>query len=292
MPASDLQETVFRASRKLAESGLVLGTFGNVSAVDRGTGRFAIKPSGVPYEDITPAHMVQVSLETGEWIDNGLRPSSDTPTHLALYRAFASIGGIVHTHSEYATVFAQARQPIRCMGTTHADYFRGDVPVTRSMTRAEVDRDYEQNTGRVIVETFSSAGISPDEMTAVLVANHATLGRPGPSAPALHPGDSGDAGEGLASKAQGCDPGQVGDAAELGGGVAHEGQGQILRLHAGPIVDDQDPFQARPFDLDCDPARASIDAVLNQLLDYRSGSLHHLPGCDGVSHRLVEAGDR
>jgi L-ribulose-5-phosphate 4-epimerase len=172
VPASDLQETVFRASRKLAETGLVLGTFGNVSAVDRSTGMLAIKPSGVPYADLTPAHMVQVLLETGERLDNGLRPSSDTPTHLALYRAFASIGGIVHTHSEYATVFAQARQPIRCMGTTHADYFRGDVPVTRPMTRAEVEREYEKNTGRVIVETFSAAGISPDEMTAVLVANH------------------------------------------------------------------------------------------------------------------------
>lgn len=172
MPVSDLQETVYRASRRLAETGLVLGTFGNVSAVDRSAGTFVIKPSGVPYEDLTPAHMVQVSLETGERIDSDLRPSSDTPTHLELYRAFATIGGIVHTHSEYATVFAQARQPIRCMGTTHADYFRGDVPVTRPMTRAEVDRDYEKNTGHVIVETFTSAGISPDEMTAVLVANH------------------------------------------------------------------------------------------------------------------------
>jgi L-ribulose-5-phosphate 4-epimerase len=172
MIAAALRDTVYRANRQLGETGLVLGTFGNVSAVDRSAGLFVIKPSGVPYDALSPAHMVPVSLETGGVLDGDFRPSSDTPTHLELYRAFPSAGGIVHTHSEYATVFAQARQPIRCMGTTHADYFRGDVPVTQPMPQADVERDYERNTGLLIVETFRSRGISPDEMQAVLVANH------------------------------------------------------------------------------------------------------------------------
>jgi L-ribulose-5-phosphate 4-epimerase len=167
-----LRETVCRANLELANSGLVMGTFGNLSAVDRAAGVFAIKPSGVPYAELTPGHMVLISLDTGAVIEGTLRPSSDTPTHLELYRAFAC-GAIVHTHSEYATMFAQARTPIRCMGTTHADYFRGDVPVTRAMTRAEVDQDYEANTGKVIVETFSQGRVSAEEVPAVLVANHA-----------------------------------------------------------------------------------------------------------------------
>jgi L-ribulose-5-phosphate 4-epimerase len=167
-----LREAVCRANRALAKTGLVHGTFGNVSAVDRKAGVFVIKPSGVPYEKLTPKDMVAISLDTGKVVGGKLRPSSDTPTHLALYLAFPTIGGIAHTHSEYATTFAQAREPIRCMGTTHADYFRGDVPVTRPMTAAEVERDYEMNTGGVIVETFTSQRLSPDEMPAVLVANH------------------------------------------------------------------------------------------------------------------------
>jgi L-ribulose-5-phosphate 4-epimerase len=170
--ASNLRDTVYRANRKLAETGLVIGTFGNVSAVDRKAGVFMIKPSGVPYAQLTPRHMVAVSLETGRVVGGTLRPSSDTPTHLALYLAFPSIGGIVHTHSEYATAFAQARQPVRCMGTTHADYFRGDVPVTRPMTPVEINLDYELNTGGVIVETFTTRKLSPDDVPAVLVANH------------------------------------------------------------------------------------------------------------------------
>lgn len=169
--AANLRERVHRANNDLAESGLVVGTFGNVSEVDRGAGLFVIKPSGVPYEELTPAHMVPVSLETGEVVDSHLRPSSDTPTHLELYRAFGC-GGIVHTHSEVAAAFAQARLPIRCMGTTHADHFRGDVPVTRLLTREEVDGDYERNTGLVIVECFREGGIAPEEVPAVLVANH------------------------------------------------------------------------------------------------------------------------
>jgi len=168
---AELRERVYRANRELAESGLVVGTFGNVSEVERAAGVFVIKPSGVRYEEQTPEHMVPVSLETGKVVDSSLRPSSDTPTHLELYRAFRC-GGIVHTHSEVATAFAQARLPVRCTGTTHADHFRGDVPVTRPLTREEVEGEYERNTGLVVVERFESGGISPEEVPAVLVANH------------------------------------------------------------------------------------------------------------------------
>lgn len=170
MTRAELQRVAFEANMELASSGLVMGTFGNLSAIDRASGVFAIKPSGVPYQQLTADHMVVVSLETGEVIDSSLRPSSDTPTHLELYRAF-DCGAVVHTHSEYATMFAQARTPIRCMGTTHADYFRGDIPVTRPMRREEVEQDYEKNTGLVIVETFT-AGVSANDVQAVLVANH------------------------------------------------------------------------------------------------------------------------
>jgi L-ribulose-5-phosphate 4-epimerase len=175
---NELRESVCRANLELAKSGLVMGTFGNLSAIDRSARVLAIKPSGVPYLELTPDQIVLVSLDTGAVVEGTLRPSSDTPTHLELYRAF-SCGAIVHTHSEYATMFAQSRMAIRCMGTTHADYFRGDVPVTHAMTRAEVEHDYEANTGRVIVETFAKRGVSPDEVPAVLVANHApfTWGR-------------------------------------------------------------------------------------------------------------------
>ena len=169
--AAELRERVYRANKELAGSGLVQGTFGNVSGIDRGAGLFVIKPSGVPYEEQTPDHMVPVSLETGEVVGGRLRPSSDTPTHLELYRAFPC-GGIVHTHSEAASAFAQARLPIRCMGTTHADHFRGDVPVTRPLTREEVEGEYERNTGLVIVECFREGAISPEEVPAVLVAQH------------------------------------------------------------------------------------------------------------------------
>ena len=172
MPRSHaLREIVHQANLQLARSGLVTGTFGNVSALDRDAGLFVIKPSGVPYEEMAPERTVAVSLETGEALESDLRPSSDTPTHLEIYRAFGC-GGIVHTHSECATALAQARLPLRCMGTTHADYFHGDVPVTRPMTREEVESAYEANTGRVIVETFTSSGLSPNEIPAVLVANH------------------------------------------------------------------------------------------------------------------------
>jgi L-ribulose-5-phosphate 4-epimerase len=171
MMATALRKLVYDANRELFDSGLVHGTFGNVSAVDRTEGIVVIKPSGVPYEELTPALIVPVSLETGEVLDGTLRPSSDTPTHLELYRAF-SCGGVVHTHSEHATALAQARLPVRCMGTTHADYFRGDVPVTRALRPEEITEAYERNTGRVIVETFATTGVSSEEVPAVLVANH------------------------------------------------------------------------------------------------------------------------
>jgi L-ribulose-5-phosphate 4-epimerase len=169
--AAELREIVYAANRELVESGLVTGTFGNVSGVDRREGLLVIKPSGVPYQALTPAQMVPVSLETGQVVDGDLRPSSDTPTHRELYLAF-ECGGVAHTHSEVATAFAQARLPVRCLGTTHADYFRGDVPVTRALTRHEVEREYERNTGLVIVETFRKGRRSPDEIPAVLVAGH------------------------------------------------------------------------------------------------------------------------
>ena len=167
-----LREEIHRANLDLAASGLVMGTFGNVSGVDRAAGLMAIKPSGVPYERLRPRDIVLVDLETGATVDSRLRPSSDAPTHLELYRAFSTCGGIVHTHSAQATALAQAGLPVRCLGTTHADHFRGDVPVTRSLTRAEVEGDYEKNTGLVIVETFRTLGLSPDAVQAVLVVNH------------------------------------------------------------------------------------------------------------------------
>ncbi len=171
MRCEELRAEVCAANMELAASGLVTGTFGNVSGVDRHANMFAIKPSGVPYHELTPEAMVLVSVESGLPVEGTLRPSSDTPTHLELYRAFAC-GGIAHTHSQWATSLAQARLPLRCMGTTHADHFRGDVPVTREMTHEEVTDAYERNTGLVIVQTFRQAEISPTEVAAVLVANH------------------------------------------------------------------------------------------------------------------------
>ena len=171
MSYASVRRIAYDANMELASSGLVMGTFGNLSAADASAGIFAIKPSGVPYEQLTPDHLVVISIESGDILDGDLRPSSDTPTHLELYRAFGC-GAIVHTHSEFATMLAQARVPVRCMGTTHADYFRGDIPVTRPMRREEVEQDYEKNTGLVIAETFRTAGRSPAEVPAVLVANH------------------------------------------------------------------------------------------------------------------------
>jgi len=165
-----LRAEVLEANLELVRHGLVLYTFGNASGISREHGLMAIKPSGVPYRKMTPADMVITDME-GRMVEGSLRPSSDLLTHAALYRAFPGIGGVAHTHSEYATAWAQARRPIPCLGTTHADYFRGPVPVTDSMTDTEISQGYEENTGHVIARAFKD--IDPIETPAVLVANHA-----------------------------------------------------------------------------------------------------------------------
>lgn len=167
-----LKERVLRANLALPQHGLVTFTWGNVSAIDRASGLIAIKPSGIAYEDLTADDIVLVSLETGETVEGRLRPSSDTPTHAALYRAFPSIGGIVHTHSRWATSFAQAGIGIDAMGTTQGDYFYGQIPCTRSMTPEEIQNDYEANTGSVIIEEFRRRGLDPEQIPAALVRNH------------------------------------------------------------------------------------------------------------------------
>jgi L-ribulose-5-phosphate 4-epimerase len=168
----DLRETVWRANLALVRAGLVTLSFGNASGVDREAGVLVIKPSGVPYDTLRPEMLVVVSLDSGEVVEGELRPSSDTPTHLRLYRAFADIGGVVHTHSTSATSWAQARRSIPALGTTHADHFHGAVPVTREMTESEVAGDYEAETGAVIVETLERLSLSAAEMPAALVASH------------------------------------------------------------------------------------------------------------------------
>ncbi len=172
MNHSELREQALRANLDIVRTGLVVLTFGNVSAVDRNAGVMAIKPSGVPYDALRPDSMVLVDLETGATLDGQFRPSSDTPTHLLLYRRFASVGGIVHTHSPYATAWAQARRPIPCLGTTHADHFEGPVPVTRGLSREELSGDYETATGDVIAETHAGLGLDPLHMPAILVSSH------------------------------------------------------------------------------------------------------------------------
>src|ERR1700691_4647961 len=151
----ELREQVLEANLELVRKGLVLYTFGNASGISRAEGLVAIKPSGVPYEGMRPEDLVITDLG-GRIVEGTLRPSSDLATHLVLYRAFAEIGGVVHTHSRYATSWAQARRPIPCLGTTHADYFRGPVPVTRAMSHSEIAEAYEANTGEVIARHFAS----------------------------------------------------------------------------------------------------------------------------------------
>ena len=170
MKAKSLREEVFEANLEVVRRGLVLYTFGNASGLDRASGLVAIKPSGVPYESMKPADLVIVDLE-GRRVEGKLHPSSDLPTHLVLYRAFASIGGVVHTHSRSATAWAQAGRPIPCFGTTHADYFHGPIPVTRLLSRREIRTDYEVNTGHAIVRRFT--GLDPLDAPGVLVAGHA-----------------------------------------------------------------------------------------------------------------------
>jgi L-ribulose-5-phosphate 4-epimerase len=172
MSLSMLRERVCEANLRLATSGLVTLSFGNASGVDRAAGVFVIKPSGVAYESLGPADMVVVSLADGSVVEGTLRPSSDTPTHLALYRHWADIGGVVHTHSPFASAWAQAGRPIPPLGTTHADHFSGPVPVTRPLTTREIEGDYERETGKVILETIDGLRLDALAMPAALVASH------------------------------------------------------------------------------------------------------------------------
>jgi len=179
-----LKQAVCKANLDLVQEGLVIQTFGNVSGIDRASGLVVIKPSGVSYDGMKPEHMVVVALETGKVVEGTLKPSSDTATHLVLYRSFKDIGGIVHTHSLYATAWAQARHPIPALGTTHADYWHGEVPCTRLMSSDEILSEYEANTGEVIVETFE--GIDPLHKPAVLVASHGPFAWGRDAADAVH----------------------------------------------------------------------------------------------------------
>ena len=166
-----LKQDVYMANMQLKEFGLVVLTWGNVSAIDRQTGLVVIKPSGVPYDSMKAEDMVVVDLD-GNVVEGKLNPSSDTPTHLELYRNFESIGAVVHTHSAWATSFAQAGREIKAYGTTHADFANRSVPCTRGLTKAEVEGEYELNTGKVIVECFKNENINPDDCPAVLIHRH------------------------------------------------------------------------------------------------------------------------
>ena len=178
-----LKQEVFEANLSLVEHGLVIFTWGNVSAIDRVSGLVVIKPSGVDYDVMKASDMVVVDLD-GKVVEGDLRPSSDTPTHVALYKAFPNIGGVVHTHSTYATAWAQAGRSIPNIGTTHADYFHDDIPCTRDMKKEEVFGEYELETGNVIVERFK--GMNPDDTPAVLVKNHGPFAWGTDAANAVH----------------------------------------------------------------------------------------------------------
>lgn len=179
-----LKQQVLEANLMLPKYGLVTFTWGNVSAVDRQNGLVVIKPSGVEYDGMTADDMVVVNLETGRTVEGKYKPSSDTPTHLELYRAFKDIDGIVHTHSRWATSFAQAGAGIIPMGTTHGDYFYGEIPCTRAMTPEEISGEYEKETGKVIVETFK--GLDPTDIPAVLVKSHGPFAWGTDAANAVH----------------------------------------------------------------------------------------------------------
>ena len=166
----ELRKIVCEANLELVKKGLVIYTWGNVSGIDREKGLIVIKPSGVKYEDLTPDKLVIVDLD-GNKVEGDLNPSSDTLTHLEIYKAFKEIGGIVHTHSTYAVAWAQAKSEINCYGTTHADYFYGPIPCTRELNKEEL-KEYEKNTGKLIVETFNTKNISPVSTPAILCANH------------------------------------------------------------------------------------------------------------------------
>lgn len=173
MKLQKLRTEVCQASLAIQRAHLVVLTWGNASAVDREAGVMAIKPSGVDYAVLQPRDIVLVSLKDGSVIDSALRPSSDTATHLHLYRSFPDIGGIVHTHSTHATAWAQLNRPLPCFGTTHADHFHGPVPVARALTKAEIKAGYERATGVSIVDTFQKRGLAPAHMPAVLLPGHA-----------------------------------------------------------------------------------------------------------------------
>ena len=166
-----LKKEVYEANMALVKHNLIVFTWGNVSGIDREAGLFVIKPSGVEYDKLTPDDMVVVDLD-GKVVEGRYKPSSDTPTHLELYKAFPNIGGVTHTHSLYATSFAQAGRGVLAYGTTHGDYFDGEIPCTRKMTSAEIKGEYEKETGTVIIESFRERGIDPDRMYAVLVHSH------------------------------------------------------------------------------------------------------------------------
>lgn len=172
MSFCELKEKVWKANLLLPKYGLVTFTWGNVSEVDREAGVIAIKPSGVAYEDLRPEDMVVLDLETGKKVEGKYNPSSDTPTHLELYRAFSGVGGIVHTHSSQATSFAQAGVGIAAFGTTHGDYFYGEIPCTDAMTPEAIAGEYEKETGTIIIDTFRARNIDPMQVPAVLVKSH------------------------------------------------------------------------------------------------------------------------
>ena len=179
----ELKQQVYEANMELPAKGLVTYTWGNVSGIDREKGLFVIKPSGVDYEKLTPEMLVVLDLD-GNKVEGDLNPSSDTPTHIELYKAFPEIGGVVHTHSPWATSWAQAGRPIPCYGTTHADYFFGDIPCARSLTAEEIAGEYEKNTGLVIAETFK--GTNAIYVPGVLCANHCPFAWGKDAAEAVH----------------------------------------------------------------------------------------------------------
>jgi L-ribulose-5-phosphate 4-epimerase len=172
MSYQQLKERVWRANQGLIEADLVILSWGNASGADRQAGVMAIKPSGVPYNKLRVDDIVVLSLKTGEMVEGKARPSSDTPTHLHLYRCFPSVGGVVHAHSAHATAFAQSGLEIPCLGTTHADTFYGSVPLTRNLTPEEIAGEYELNTGKVIEEAFRARNLNHDQVPAALVAGH------------------------------------------------------------------------------------------------------------------------